>query len=158
MGDSRRHQAVGTALVVAQFSLAALCLVPVGPRVAALTRPLLGLVLLAAGGSLALLALGALGSSTRVHPVPAEAATLRTRGIYAHIRHPMYAAVLLACSGATLVTGRVVAAVGVVGVAAVLAVKSRFEDRLLAEKYGWQFAAYASRVPAVIPQPWRSRR
>ena len=68
----------------------------------------------------------------------------------------MYAAVLLACLGVTLSSGRVLSIVSLVLLAGVLAAKMRFEDRLLEARFGWQFAVYASRVPALIPAPWRS--
>jgi len=149
------HQ-VGWALVAAQFSLIGVCLLPVGPVLGSGQLRPLGLVLLALAAVVGGLALLALGADTRVHPVPGQSATLHTNGIYAVIRHPMYAAVLLACLGVTLSTGRVLSVVSFVLLVAVLHVKSRFEDRLLERRFGWQFAVYASRVPAIIPQPWRS--
>ncbi len=145
-------------LVSAQFGLAGLCLVPVGPQLPALDRPALGLTLVGAAGAVGVLALLALGRSTRIHPLPGKDSTLRTHGIYGWVRHPMYTAVLLACLGLALTTGRLLAAAAVLCLAVVLLAKARFEDRMLAERYGRQFADYASRVPAVVPAPWRSRR
>lgn len=156
MQPPARQQSVGNALVVAQFSLIGLCLLPVGPQVGTGLGRALGLVLLAAGLVVGGLALHSLGSDTRVHPVPAAGAQLRTSGIYSVIRHPMYAAVLLACAGVTLASGRLLALVALAGLLVVLHVKVRFEDRLLAERFGAQFAEYARRVPAVVPRPWRS--
>ncbi len=158
MGRAREatHHQVGWALVAAQFGLIGLCVLPVGPVLGTgQLRPLgpAALALAVVVGGLALLALGA---DTRVHPVPGESARLRIHGIYAFIRHPMYAAVLLACLGVALSTGRVLSIVSVVVLMAVLHVKARFEDRLLEGRFGSQFAAYAARVPAIIPQPWRS--
>jgi protein-S-isoprenylcysteine O-methyltransferase Ste14 len=152
---SRAHR-VGTALVITQFVLIGLCLLPVGPSIGdGQLRPL-GLACLALAAVVGGLALAALGRDTRVHPVPGESATLHTHGIYAFIRHPMYAAVLLACLGVVLSTGRILSIVALVALAGVLHVKARFEDHLLEARFGWQFAVYAGRVPAIVPQPWRS--
>ena len=98
------------------------------------------------------LALAAMGSDTRVHPVPDATATLRTNGIYAWIRHPMYAAVLLACLGVVLSTGRVLSVVAFGALVVVLRAKARFEDRMLGEKFGAPYADYAARVPGVDPR------
>jgi protein-S-isoprenylcysteine O-methyltransferase Ste14 len=136
--------------------LIALCLVPVGPVLGSGQLRPAGLVALALAAVVGGLALLAMGSDLRVHPVPGRGAPLHTHGIYAFIRHPMYAAVLLACLGVTLSSGRVLSIVSLVLLAGVLAVKMRFEDRLLEARFGWQFAVYASRVPSLIPAPWRS--
>lgn len=147
---------IGIALVAAQWVLAALCLLPVGPTVGDGRLRVLGLALLALGAVVGVLALVAMGRSTRVHPVPAATATLQTRGIYSFIRHPMYLAVGLCCLGVVLMSGRVLALVAYPALVATLWAKAAFEDRLLEKKFGWQFAVYASHVPAVLPQPWRS--
>jgi protein-S-isoprenylcysteine O-methyltransferase Ste14 len=151
-----RHRRIGTLLVVAQFLLIGLCLLPLGPTIGSGQLRTLGLLCLALGAAVGGLALLALGSATRVHPVPDARTPLQVGGIYAWIRHPMYAAVLLACAGVTLSTGRVLSLVSLVGLAGVLAMKARFEDRMLQDKFGWQFAVYASRVPALLPLPGRS--
>jgi protein-S-isoprenylcysteine O-methyltransferase Ste14 len=154
-GDAR-HQRVGWALVAAQFVLIGLCVLPVGPVLGTGQLRPLGLVALVLAVVVGGLAVLAMGTDTRVHPVPGQSAMLRTNGVYAVIRHPMYAAVLLACLGVTLSTGRVLSIVSCVVLMAVLHIKARFEDRLLAGRFGPQYAAYAARVPAIIPQPWRS--
>lgn len=155
MGGLTSHR-VGWVLVSAQFTLIGLCLLPVGPVLGSEQLRPIGLAALGLAAVVGGLALVALGADTRVHPVPAQSAILHTHGIYAFIRHPMYAAVLLACLGVTLSTGRVLSIASFVVLVVVLHVKSRFEDRLLEARFGWQFAVYASRVPAILPQPWRS--
>lgn len=152
-----RRRRVGTLLVGAQFLLVGLCVLPVGPVLGIGPWPALGMAGLVLSAVVGLLALAAMGSDTRVHPVPAEAARLRTNGIYSVIRHPMYAAVLLACAGVTLGSARLLSLIALIALGLVLSAKARFEDRLLSERFGWQFAVYASRVPAVVPRPWRSR-
>jgi protein-S-isoprenylcysteine O-methyltransferase Ste14 len=151
-----RHRRIGNLLVAAQFGLILLCLLPVGPTIGSGQLRPLGLVCLALAALVGGLALLAMGADTRVHPVPDAQTPLRVNGIYAWIRHPMYAAVLLATLGVTLSSGRVLALLAFLALVAVLHVKSEFEDRMLQEKFGWQFSVYASRVPALFPQPWRS--
>jgi protein-S-isoprenylcysteine O-methyltransferase Ste14 len=151
-----RHRRIGTLLVVAQFTLVGLCLLPLGPAIGSGQLRPLGLICLALAAVVGGLALLSLGSATRVHPVPDARTPLLVSGIYAWIRHPMYAAVLLACAGVTLSTGRVLSLLSLVVLTVVLHAKARFEDHMLQEKFGWQFSLYASRVPALCPQPWRS--
>ena len=156
--DSRtRRRRVGHALVAAQLGLVAGCLIPAGPALWSGLRTA-GVIVLAGGAALGVLAVVAMGRDTRVHPVPGEGIDLHTSGVYALVRHPMYVAVLLACSGLTLVSGRALAVACLMALGVVLHLKSRFEDRLLFERFGWQFAVYASHVPALVPQPWRLRR
>jgi protein-S-isoprenylcysteine O-methyltransferase Ste14 len=151
-----RHRRIGNLLVAAQFSLILLCLLPVGPSIGSGQLRPLGLVCLALAAVVGGLALLAMGADTRVHPVPDAQTPLRVNGIYAWIRHPMYAAVLLATLGVTLSTGRVLSLLAFLALVVVLHLKADFEDRMLQEKFGWQFSVYASRVPALIPQPWRT--
>lgn len=148
-----RRMRAGNALVGAQFALIAACLLPVGPSLGSGQLRALGLALIGAGAVVGFLALLAMGRDMRVHPVPGRDARLHTSGIYAVIRHPMYAAVLLACTGVTVSTGRVLAILALAALAVVLHVKSRFEDAILAERFGWSFALYAQRVPALLPWP-----
>jgi protein-S-isoprenylcysteine O-methyltransferase Ste14 len=157
VSDDAAHRK-GTRLVAAQFALIALCLLPLGPTLGTGQLRPVGVACLVLAAGVGLLGLLGLGADTRVHPVPHEQSQLHTRGIYAWIRHPMYAAVLLACLGVTFSSGRVLSLVAVVVLAGVLRVKWHFEDHLLEERFGSQFTAYAARVPAVVPAPWRSHR
>ena len=154
--DRDRHRRTGSLLVAAQFSLIGLCLLPVGPTLGAGQLRPLGLACLALALVVGGLALLAMGSDTRVHPVPHQTTPLRSTGIYAWIRHPMYTAVLLATLGVTLSGGRVLSLAAFLGLMALLRVKANFEDDRLDERFGWEFAVYASRVPAVVPERWRS--
>jgi protein-S-isoprenylcysteine O-methyltransferase Ste14 len=151
-----RHRRIGNLLVAAQFTLIGLCVLPLGPVIGSGQLRPLGLACLALAAVVGGLALLAMGSDTRVHPVPDAQTPLRMNGIYAWIRHPMYAAVLLACLGVTLSSGRVLSLLSFLALVVVLHVKAQFEDRMLQEKFGWQFSVYASRVPALFPAPWRS--
>lgn len=154
-GSTSRARAFGNILVLAQFTLLALCVVPFGPAVAlpGILR-FLGLVLVGFGLVVGALGIAALGRNTRVHPIPAKGCELRTTGIYGHVRHPMYLAVMLSAVGLTLAGGRLLALLATVALPAVLTVKARFEEDLLCEKFGWEYAAYCAKVPAILPRPW----
>lgn len=153
---SRGQHRVGTALVAAQFALLLVCLLPVGPVIGSGQLRPFGLVCLVLAVTVGGFALVAMGTDTKVHPIPDAGANLHTNGIYVWIRHPMYAAVLLACLGVALSTGRVLSILAFLALLIVLHVKGRFEDGLLTEMFGAQYTDYAARVPAMIPQPWRS--
>jgi protein-S-isoprenylcysteine O-methyltransferase Ste14 len=70
----------------------------------------------------------------------------------------MYTALVLASAGATAITGRWLAVLATLALVVVLSVKAHVEDVVLQRRFGWEFAIYAARVPAVVPRPWRSHR
>jgi protein-S-isoprenylcysteine O-methyltransferase Ste14 len=107
-------------------------------------------LLLLASAILAVVAFFAIGRSFRVRPEPKASARLVTGGIYAHVRHPMYASVMAACVALFLHSGD--AGVGAVaGINVVFyAVKLRYEERLLAARYPG-YAAYRRRTRALLP-------
>jgi protein-S-isoprenylcysteine O-methyltransferase Ste14 len=69
-------------------------------------RPLLvaGVVLGAVGLVLVVAAIGALGSAATPFPKPRADATLRSHGPYRFVRHPIYAGLIVASLGWSLVT------------------------------------------------------
>ncbi len=77
--------------------------------------------------------------------------TLITDGPYAYLRHPMYAGVLLAALGATLLF-RTWAMVLFLPMSLVVVVRAEHEEDLLAEAFGQTWGAYAARVPKWIPR------
>lgn len=112
----------------------------------------IGGLLILAGVAFALLAMSHLSTALTPTPVPREGQTLRTRGAYRVVRHPIYSAILLASVGFTVAVG----SWWQVGVTAALAVfftlKSRWEDTMLAERFGDEWRAYACRTGALVPR------
>lgn len=112
----------------------------------------IGLVLVLLGGVIAVLALRALGDALTPTPVPRETSTLHTDGIYAVVRHPIYTGLL------TTMLGLLVAAGSGLGVAwwavaiAFFTAKSRWEDRLLRERYGDAWERWARSTGALLPR------
>jgi protein-S-isoprenylcysteine O-methyltransferase Ste14 len=111
---------------------------------------LLGLVLLAGGIVVAVAGYRALGSSHSPWTTPIDDGRLVETGIYARIRHPIYAGWCLGALGGELLAGSIVG----VGVALALVVfydrRSREEERFLADRYP-DYAAYKRRAERFIP-------
>ena len=83
---------------------------------------------------------------------PREQATLVTTGPYRWIRHPMYTAALTLGVAATLITANAVMAIGGLGMFALLAARSRTEERRLIEKFGDAYRDYQRRTGRFLPR------
>ncbi|MEO6821321.1 MAG: isoprenylcysteine carboxylmethyltransferase family protein [Candidatus Nanopelagicales bacterium] len=105
-----------------------------------------------AGVGLSAVAAAGLGPGLSASPLPNEQAELHTDGLYAYVRHPIYAGVLLAATSRTLASGNRVALLplGLLGV--LLHLKAGFEERHLAERFPG-YADYASHTPRILPTP-----
>lgn len=144
-------RSVGWGLVALQFVLLiALVVVPRRP-----TQPIwiiVGGLVLIAGVILGWYAFRALGNALTPTPVPLTHAGLRTDGIYAYLRHPIYSAVLL------MVLGYVIAwgswwSVLVAGMLLVFFIgKLRWEDQLLEKAYGPDWNLWAQQTNALVPR------
>ncbi len=76
---------------------------------------------------------------------------LVTTGPYAHVRHPMYLAVMAAAMGSLLLY-RTWATLGFAAIMFGLVVRARREERVLAQEFGPEWQTYASQVPAWLPR------
>ena len=83
-----------------------------------------------------------------------KAHRLVTTGPYAHIRHPMYLGVILAACG-SLALYRTWATLGFAVSMLALVLRARREEKVLAQEFGAEWAAYAARVPGWVPHPRR---
>ena len=76
---------------------------------------------------------------------------LAVRGLYAHLRHPRYLGMMLGVLGVCVLAGSrplwVVAAVWWLATLGII----RIEERELRERFGATYAAYAERVPMLLP-------
>ncbi len=88
--------------------------------------------------------------SFSVMPEPTREGELVTRGIYRHVRHPMYLAVLLCGLAACLAYGSALKWGLLALLAGVLIAKIRREERLLLARFE-DYAAYRLRTKALIP-------
>jgi protein-S-isoprenylcysteine O-methyltransferase Ste14 len=82
---------------------------------------------------------------------------LLTTGVYARVRHPRYAQIIVAVLGWALLSNHLAAYLALLVVAASLGVVIRLEERELAERFGDRYDTYRRNVPALIPR-WPSSR
>ncbi|CAD7701462.1 unnamed protein product [Ostreobium quekettii] len=124
----------------------------------------------AAGGLTAALALwlfarshSDLGSLWSVSLQLREQHKLMKSGVYAHVRHPMYASGLLLCAGIGILAPNWVVNAGVLGaMAALLFVRIPKEEQMMIEEFGEDYQRYKSDVGGIVPKlkiwPQRRRR
>jgi protein-S-isoprenylcysteine O-methyltransferase Ste14 len=77
---------------------------------------------------------------------------MKTDGIYACVRHPRYAAMLISTLGACLMAARPAMWCLAVAWAVVVWAMVRVEERELVARFGAAYEEYRRRVPAVIPR------
>ena len=134
---------------------AAVALAFIHPSTAPRTNPaaLLGALALGVLGSvLAWSAVKHLGRQFRVHAGLYEDHELVRTGPYAIVRHPIYASVLaLLLATIVLLTEWPLALVSLAVFVVGTEIRVRSEDRLLASRFGEQFAEYKKRTPAYVP-------
>ena len=147
----QRNATLGWIWVVAQFvGLIIFVLMPW--RETNVMWFILGAFLVAVGLLIGALAFVSLGNALTPTPVPRELSGLKTGGVYAYVRHPIYVALIVCMLGWVIAIGSwLTVLVGIVMIG-FFAAKSRWEDRLLAEAYGDEWRAWAARVGAFFPQ------
>lgn len=143
-------------------SLAGLGIVPAvfvatGQPDAATYRP--SAALFAPGLVFAVLALGlfrlthkALGRLWSVSLDLKEGHRLVTEGIYAHVRHPMYAAFFaMAIAQALLLPNWVAGLAGLLGFGTLFALRVGPEERMMEDAFGEEYRAYRRRTARLVP-------
>ena len=108
---------------------------------------------LVAGVGLSTASALALGADLTPATTPRAGVCLRTGGVYALSRHPLYTGLLVASTGAVLQRGRLSTLLAAVGLAAVLHLKAMREEQALAERFGEPYARYRTRVPRLVGLP-----
>ena len=86
-----------------------------------------------------------LGSGLTPWPTPRAGARLVTTGVFALVRHPIYAALLALCFASALASGSPVRLLFALALFVLIRRKVRYEEGLLARRYA-DYAAYAKRV------------
>lgn len=80
---------------------------------------------------------------------------LITQGVYRTIRHPMYSALTLYSVGQALVIPNWVAGFSnVIALAVLLALRLGAEEKMMAEQFGDEYAAYSARTKRFVPGVW----
>jgi len=117
---------------------------------AALVAAIAGLVLIVAGGLLAVRGLLDLGAGLTPFPKPRDGAALVTHGVYRLARHPVYGGLVLAAAGYGLVLASPIALVLAAVLFGFFDLKSRREELWLADRYPG-YADYRAHTRRLIP-------
>lgn len=150
------QRTVGWWFVAAQAALlVALVVIPTANHWSRPTWLLIVSGVLTVGGlGIVVLASTHLGSALTPTPEPNASGSLRTEGLYAVVRHPIYSGVLVIVIGLVVRSGSsVTLVVGLVTVGFFNA-KAGWEERRLAQRYDG-YRDYAAATPRFVP---RSRR
>lgn len=114
-----------------------------------------GLACLAAGLWLFHRSHADLGTNWSITLEVREGHRLVTEGVYRHVRHPMYLALLLYGAGQALVLPNWVAGPSyAVATLVLVAVRVGPEERLMREEFGAAYDTYAARTRRVVPHVW----
>lgn len=103
------------------------------------------------GGYVGIAGVSALGRNRTAYPDPVAASELVERGIYAHVRHPLYASVMLVCFGWAACWRSVPSLSAALATTVFLNAKATREERGLLAKFNG-YTVYAQRVPRFIPR------
>ena len=96
-----------------------------------------------------------LGTNWSVTLEVRERHQLITQGVYRLIRHPMYSALILYSVGQAFVIPNWVAGLSnVIAFAVLFMFRVRAEERMMADGFGEEYAAYAARTKRLIPGVW----
>ena len=110
-----------------------------------------GLAFLVAATAFTLWARASLGLMWSSSVVTREGHELRVEGPYAIVRHPIYAGILGMLLGSALLDGFGRWTLALVGGTLLVLVKTRAEERLLAEEFPAEYPQSRRRVPALVP-------
>jgi protein-S-isoprenylcysteine O-methyltransferase Ste14 len=88
----------------------------------------------------------------KITPDPKRTAKLIKSGIYARVRHPIYAGVLLTAFGLTLAHGHPVMWTLMTALYIFFYAKSRYEEALLLNYYGKSYADYMQTTGRFLPR------
>jgi protein-S-isoprenylcysteine O-methyltransferase Ste14 len=144
------------ALVLAQLALLAGLVWLPGDREWSLPLWLaaLAVAMVAVAAFAAVAAALGLGTAMTASPLPSAAARLQTTGMYACVRHPIYAALLLGGAGVVLLGGRISRVWLWLALLGLLLIKSRIEETALRDRFPG-YDAYTARTPRLMPNPMR---
>ena len=137
-------------LVVAQFLLLALLLLPGDPLWSETWITVVAVVLGLIGAALVIASATVLGRDLVPWVAPKPGAPLRTGGVFRFTRNPMYLGLLIATVAWVLWRGRIELIVVWVLLVAVLIVKAHVEQRRLIAAFGDAYRDYAERTPLLL--------
>jgi protein-S-isoprenylcysteine O-methyltransferase Ste14 len=126
---------------------------PLGDRALPHTEAVatVGLAIALAGLALAIWARVTLGGNWSGQITFKEGHELVRHGPYAHVRHPIYSAILLMLLGTTLAIGTLGALIGLPLIGVGVWLKLDREEALMSEHFPVEYAAYRAQVGALLP-------
>ena len=98
-----------------------------------------------------------LGAGLTASPLPSDAARLRTGGVYACVRHPIYTALLLGGAGVVVTAARPARIWVWLALLALLWAKTLLEERALTARFP-DYPDYAAHTPRLLPNMLRCLR
>jgi protein-S-isoprenylcysteine O-methyltransferase Ste14 len=111
-----------------------------------------GLVLALAGFAATLAGQVGMGTSWRIGVDPAERTELVTGGVFAHVRNPVFTAMVAAQAGVVLMVPTWVSAAALAALVAAVQLQVRtVEEPYLLDVHGAAYAAYAARTGRYVP-------
>ncbi len=113
-----------------------------------------GLAITVAGLSFAVWARVHLGRNWSQAVMIKQDHELITTGPYRFVRHPIYTGILTGFLGVAVATTQVRGLLALALISAALWTKLRLEEKWMESHFGATYAAYAQRVPALVPRPW----
>ncbi|MGB8646713.1 MAG: isoprenylcysteine carboxylmethyltransferase family protein [Anaerolineae bacterium] len=136
------------------FQIILFGLILIAPTVSSFPFPLwlrgLGLLILLMGGLIGTLGLVRLGRNLSPFPKPIDGGQLVQTGIYGWVRHPIYSGLIFSAFGWSLLTNTLLGLALVVVLFIFFDLKSRREERWLAETYP-DYTEYKQHVKKLIP-------
>ena len=116
----------------------------------------IGFVVVAVGLGISSVAICQMGDSWRIGIDAEGPSALATRGLYAHVRHPIYSGMLLAIVGLAAMTGDILAVSIVVACCVALPIQARLEEEFLLSRHGTKYRWYLQRTGRFWPVRKRS--
>ena len=89
---------------------------------------------------------------------PQETPHVITRGVFSLVRHPIYLGAILFYVGLVCLTLSLASAALLVIIIPFYRFISRFEEKLLTERFGDEYRDYMRQVPMLFPLRWKGRK
>ncbi len=142
----------GEGWVVVQFILFGLLILTTQYSFAELPSPVRysGIFFLIIGGVFGTSGVVYLGRNITPFPRPRDSGTLITRGVYNHVRHPIYTGILFGTFGWSLIISNVIGLIVVLILFVFFDAKSSREEAWLEERFP-EYLAYKEQVKKLIP-------